>query len=271
MRFKGRLALRLAAVLVLGILAACRAPGEAPPPVPPPTPTPQVVAARPADFVDAQVLIPGLVLDIRYYTDHNFVGARVDGYLAPRCLLTRPAAEALARVQNRLREYGYGLKAYDCYRPQRAVDHFGRWALAVSDTKTKAEFYPTVAKENLHSGGYIARHSGHSRGSTVDLTIVPLPAPPQPAYHLGQPQVDCVRPVGERFADNTIDMGTGFDCFSPLAATANPAVDPDARRNRLLLKTLMESEGFKNYSQEWWHYTLRDEPYPHTYFDFPVE
>jgi D-alanyl-D-alanine dipeptidase len=138
-------------------------------------------------FVDVQTMIPSIALDIRYYGDHNFVGTRVDGYLAPKCLLAAPAAEALAKVQADLQEFSLSLKVYDCYRPQRAVDHFVRWASDIPDTKTKAEFYPTVDKRNLFRDGYIAEKSSHSRGSTVDVTIVPFPAPAGEKYVPGQP------------------------------------------------------------------------------------
>lgn len=224
---------------------------------------------RPADIVDVAEVAPGLVLDMRYLTSHNFLGVPVEGYLAPKCLLTRPAAQALARVQEQLRPLGLSLKIYDCYRPQRAVDHFVRWAKDASDTLTKTEFYPTLDKKVLFPQGYIAERSGHSRGSTVDLTIVALPAAQQPAFDPAR-QVECFKPAAARYPDNSLDMGTGFDCFHPLAHTANPEVGPQQRANRALLKTLMEGQGFKNLAEEWWHYTLKDEPYPQTFFDFPV-
>src|SRR5690606_12124201 len=192
----------------------------------------------------------------------------VTGYEAPKCLLTPAAARALAAVQAELRVFRLSLKTYDCYRPQRAVDDFVRWAQDTADTRMKAEFYPAVAKQNLFRDGYIAERSGHSRGSTVDLTIVPLPVPPQPEYRPGEPLRDCRS--ADRYADNSLDMGTGYDCFDPLSHTANPAVDAEAARNRLLLRLVMEKHGFTNYANEWWHYTLRDEPHPDTYFDEPV-
>jgi D-alanyl-D-alanine dipeptidase len=184
-------------------------------------------------------------------------------------LLTRQAADALAQVQAELIERGYQLKLYDCYRPQRAVDAFVAWAEDQDDQRMKTAFYPNVDKANLFRDGYIASKSGHSRGSTVDLTIVPRPAPDQPPFD-AQAQVSCEAPAGERFADNSVDMGTGFDCFSLLSHTLNPEITGQARDYRLLLKGLMEAAGFKNLSEEWWHFTLRDEPYPETYFDFPV-
>ncbi len=226
---------------------------------------------RPNDIVDIETAVPSLLLDVRYHGPHNFIGEQVDGYRAPKCLITRKAAESLARVQGELKELSLSLKIYDCYRPQRAVDHFVRWAQDTSDVKTKGEFYPTVDKRNLFRDGYIAKKSGHSRGSTIDLTIVPLPVPKQDAYTPGQPLVACYAAVDKRFRDNSIDMGTGFDCFHELSHPGNLKVGHQQRANRLLLKSLMDKYGFRNYDQEWWHFTLRDEPYPDTYFDFPVE
>ncbi|MDD5167910.1 MAG: M15 family metallopeptidase [Syntrophales bacterium] len=225
----------------------------------------------PADIMDVEEAIPGVALDIRYYSPHNFVGAKVDGYEAPKCLLTGKAATALAKVQAELKAFSLSLKIYDCYRPQRAVDHFVRWAGDINDTLTKGEFYPTVDKRHLFRDGYIAKKSGHSRGSTIDLTIVPLPLPEQETYRPGQPLHACFSPVGGRFRDNSIDMGTGYDCFHELSHPVNMKVGEQQRANRLLLKTLMDKYGFKNYDQEWWHFTLRNEPYPNTYFDFPVK
>ena len=225
----------------------------------------------PENFVDIKSAIHAVTLEIRYYGDHNFLGTKVDGYQAPKCLITAPAAEALAKVQAELQEFAPSLKIYDCYRPQQAVDHFVRWAKDIQDTKTKAEFYPTVDKRNLFRDGYIAEKSGHSRGSTIDLTIVPVPVPAQEKYNPGQPLRACYLPAGKRFRDNSIDMGTGFDCFHELSHPGNSKMGSQQRIHRLLLKTLMDKHGFKNYDQEWWHFTLRNEPYPDTYFDFPVK
>jgi zinc D-Ala-D-Ala dipeptidase len=225
----------------------------------------------PDGFVDIQKVIPEIVLDIRYYSVHNFVGERVDGYLAPKCFLTKEAAEALSKVQKDMEPFSLSLKIYDCYRPQRAVNHFVRWATEIENTKTMKEFYPTVDKRNLFNDGYIADKSGHSRGSTLDLTIIPLPVPVQPQYTPGQKLYECYLPAAKRFADNSIDMGTGFDCFHELSHTANSNISHQQKINRLLLKSLMEKHGFKNYDMEWWHFTLKNEPYPDTYFDFPIE
>ena len=225
----------------------------------------------PESFVDIQKVIPDVLLDIRYYGPHNFVGERVDGYMAPKCFLSKEAAEALVGVQKDLEPYSLSLKIYDCYRPQRAVNHFVRWATEIENTKTKKEFYPTVDKRNLFKDGYIDSKSGHSRGSTVDLTIVPLPAPSQANYISGQQLSECYLPAAKRFHDNSIDMGTGFDCFDELSHTANANIGRQQKINRLLLKSLMEKHGFRNYDKEWWHFTLKNEPYPDTYFDFVIE
>ncbi len=225
---------------------------------------------RPDAFVEIREVIPDAIMDIRYFSEHNFVGARVDGYKAPMCYLTREAAQA--RVQADIAPFGFGIKIYDCFRPQRAVDHFARWAEDVQNVATQKEFYPTVDKRHLFRDGYIADRSGHSRGSTVDLSIVELPPAKQPQFILGvTEQKECFLPEGERFADNSIDMGTGFDCFDELSHPENPALNTRQRLNRLLLKTLMEKHGFRHYDKEWRHFTLADEPFPDTYFDFVVK
>lgn len=227
--------------------------------------------AAPADFVSVSEIDSSILLDIRYDTPHNFIGDRIDGYQAPLCILTRPAAEALRRAQSTFLEQGYSLKIYDCYRPQRAVNDFVAWAINPFDQRMKAEFYPRVDKSQLFADGYIAEKSGHSRGSTVDLTLVRLPATPQPPFVPGQPLVDCAAPVSERFPDNTIDMGTGYDCFDTLAHTLDPRIQGEQLKNRLLLKDGLEEQGLENYEHEWWHFTFKPEVYPETFFDFPVD
>ena len=197
-------------------------------------------------LVDAATVVDGLIVDMRYFSDDNFVGARIDGYEAARCLLTRPAAAALARVQQDLARQGFGLKVFDCYRPTRAVMHFVRWARDIKDVKRKADFYPDVDKRDLFRLGYIAPRSGHSRGSTVDLTLV------------------------RRSDGQELDMGTPFDFLSPKAWPSDKSVSPEAQKNRALLAEAMRAGGFRPYAKEWWHFTLANEPFPHTYFDFPV-
>jgi D-alanyl-D-alanine dipeptidase len=201
----------------------------------------------PSGFVYLDQIIPDIILDLRYFSDNNFVGRTVDGYLAPRGILSQKSAEALKKIQEELRPFGLGLKIYDAYRPQRAVNHFIRWAQDLQDTKTQKAYYPMVKKEDLFRLGYIAEKSSHSRGSTVDLTIVNLSDKKE------------------------IDMGSGYDWFGVESWPDNPAVTPDQRAHRLLLRTLMKKHGFNPYPQEWWHFTLKDEPFPETYFDFPVQ
>ncbi|MBS4033218.1 MAG: M15 family metallopeptidase [Ignavibacterium sp.] len=224
----------------------------------------------PDGFVEIREVIPDVILDIRYTTKHNFLGVPVDGYKEEKCYMTKETAEALLKVQEELSNFSLSLKIYDAYRPQRAVDHFVRWAKDLSDTLTKREFYPTLDKSRLFEDGYIAERSGHSRGSTVDLTVVPIPPPFQPEFDIDD-QCECYEPLEKRFNDNSIDMGTGFDCFHPLSHTENPELNPKQRANRLLLKTLMDKYDFRNLAEEWWHFTLRNEPFPDTYFDFVIE
>ena len=160
---------------------------------------------------------------------------------------------------------------YDCYRPQRSVDSFVAWSHNELDTLTKGEFYPDIQNKSSLFPQYIALKSGHSRGSTIDLTLVKLPAKKQEEYKPGQKLQRCDEKLGVRFGDNSIDMGSGFDCFSSISNTASPLVSSTAHNNRMLLKKYMEKHGFINYDQEFWHYTLADEPFPSTYFDFPIQ
>lgn len=263
---------------------------------------------------------PSIMQEMRYYTAHNFMGRRVEGYNAPgdACILTVDAAQALKEVQSAALSAGYSLKMYDCYRPQRAVDDFVMWADNSLDMLMAAEFYPDLgasgqSKSEYLFPDYIAYQSGHTRGSTMDLTIVPLKGgagsydptlptkqqvePPTP-YLPGQPLASCYAPlpptnssavdgtfrrqgggvtVAEepwRYGDNSLDMGTGFDCLAPVAHTETDStvVTEEQRANRSVLLGLMQAEGrFYNYAGEWWHYTLTDEPFPDTYFNFPIQ
>lgn len=228
-------------------------------------------AGPPEGFIRLSDVAPDIVQEIRYHGEHNFMGRPVSGYDVAECWLTEPAARALAEVQSDVRAKGYSLKVYDCYRPQRAVSDFVEWAKDPTDDVTRGEFYPRLAKDQLIPLGLIAEKSGHSRGSTVDVTLVPLGSGVSPPWVLGDPAVDCAAPVGERFADTSLDMGTGFDCFDPLAATANPDITAEQRANRQVLTTAMEAAGFVNLPEEWWHYTLGDEPFPETFFDAPIQ
>ncbi|WP_435872548.1 M15 family metallopeptidase [Micromonospora globbae] len=269
----------MAALLAAGTLfGACGRPEPRPaptPPVPQPSPTgpPSASPTGPPPlpgFVVLGDVDPRILTDIRYATPHNFVGRPITGYTEPLCLLTRRAAEALRRVQDAALAGGHSLKVYDCYRPVPAADDFVAWAERPDEQQMKAEFYPHVDKARLFEDGYIGAPTAHSRGSTLDLTLVDVPAPTQPPYVPGQPLVACTAPRAQRFPDNSVDMGTGFDCFDTRAHTADPAVTGTARENRMLLRRLMTDAGFVNYDREWWHYRLRDEPYPDTYFDAPV-
>ncbi len=224
----------------------------------------------PKGVVDLHDVAPTVLHDVRYATKHNFVGTRVDGYRQARCLLSRPAAEQLAEVQRDVRKDGYSLKVYDCYRPQRAVDHFVRWAADEDDTTMKDEFYPRVDKSTLFEDGYIAEKSGHSRASTVDLTLVRLPAERQKRWTPADGLQPCYWPKWARFTDTSIDMGTGYDCFDTRSHTDDSRSTETQKANRQRLVSAMERRGFSNYENEWWHFTLDDEPYPDRYFDFPV-
>ncbi|HXG29998.1 MAG TPA: M15 family metallopeptidase [Nevskiales bacterium] len=232
-------------------------------------------AALPEGFVYLEAVAPTIRQDIRYHGRENFLGARVDGYDAPRCILTRAAAEALARVQAELQPQGLSLKVFDCYRPQRAVTHFLRWARMPDDPALRTRYHPNLSKAQLLREVYIADRSGHSRGSTVDVTIVritPSPTLPRARWRTmakASAGHDGCEPEAAR-RDGALDMGSGFDCFDPVSHTDSPAVTPAQRANRQMLKRLMERQGFRNYAREWWHYTLAQEPFTRQYFDFPV-
>lgn len=203
-------------------------------------------SARAATLIDAARVVPGLVTDIRYAGSHNFVGRPIEGYTAPHCLLTEPAAKALAEVARDVAAGGLVLKVFDCYRPTRAVADFVRWARDPKEQAAKAEFYPHVDKRTLFRDGYIASRSGHSRGSTVDLTLA-------------------------RADGAELDMGTPFDFFSPKSWTADSSVTAEQHANRMRLAAAMQRHGFRGYAKEWWHFTLRHELFPDTYFDVPVQ
>ena len=224
---------------------------------------------RPRDIVDLGRAIPAMQFDIRYFSSHNFVGRRIHGYDEPACLLTEAAASALKNVEAKLLPMGLTLKAYDCYRPQGAVDDFVHWAADPSATQMKAEFYASVPKDRLFDEGYIAAHSGHSRASTIDLTIVPLGSA-IPRVDNQAPLANCTAPAAARVPDNSLDFGTGYDCFSEASHPSFQDIPAQAKANRLLLQSLMIDAGFAPLDTEWWHFTLKNEPYPTTYFDFPV-
>ncbi|GAB5526582.1 MAG: D-Ala-D-Ala dipeptidase VanX-Sc [Roseivirga sp.] len=198
-------------------------------------------------FVQIHEVIPNVIYDIRYFSSDNFVGARVDGYLKPTAYISREAAESLKKVQDMLNEEGLGLKVFDAYRPQKAVDHFVRWGAVVSDTLTKQKYYPEINKARVFELGYVAKRSGHTRGSTIDLTIINLETKEE------------------------LDMGSPWDFFGPVSHHDTNLVGEEHTANRNKLRSLMLQYGFKEYANEWWHYTLKNEPYPDTYFDFNVE
>jgi D-alanyl-D-alanine dipeptidase len=214
---------------------------------------------------------PAVAVDMRYAGARNFVGRPVRGYGAARCWLTRPAAAALARAARDLAPAGLGLMVYDCYRPQRAVDDFVAWAAQPGDAPTRPAHYPAVAKAELFARGYIAARSGHSRGSTVDVTLVRLPFLRGASAAAPAAATDCRLPAGATTApDGSVDMGTTFDCFDERSHTDAPGISPAARANRRRLRTAMERQGFVNLAQEWWHFTLVAEPFPDTVFDVEI-
>lgn len=197
-------------------------------------------------FVMLSDAVPDAILEIRYYSTYNFIGERIDGYEEPVALLTKKAARALKAVSDELIGKGYRLKIYDAYRPQSAVNHFVEWANDLDDTKMKEYFYPDLDKSALFKQGYISRRSGHSRGSTVDLTLFDM-----------NTQKDA-------------DMGGTFDFFGRVSHYDYKKITKQQHDNRMILRNAMIRHGFKAISTEWWHFTLKNEPYPDTYFNFPV-
>ena len=199
-----------------------------------------------SDFVLLSEAVPDAILEIRYYSTYNFVGDRIDGYEEPVAILTREAAAALKEVSDELVRKGYRLKIFDAYRPQMAVTHFMNWALDMDDTRMKPYFYPELEKDALFQQGYIAKHSGHSRGSTLDLTLFDMTA------------------------GREVDMGGTFDYFGQLSRPDYRGISDEQYANRMLLREAMLAHGFKPLETEWWHFTLVEEPFPDTYFTFPV-
>ena len=197
-------------------------------------------------FVSVGEVIPDVLLDIRYYSSFNFIGERIDGYEEPAAILTREAAQALKEASREAMEQGFRLKIYDAYRPQKAVDHFVRWAKDPEDIRMKAFFYPDLEKTEIIPQGYIAEHSGHSRGSTVDLTLFDMAT------------------------QQDVDMGGTFDFFGELSHPDYSGVSEVQHANRMLLQKLMVKHGFRPLETEWWHFTLENEPWPDTYFTFSV-
>ena len=218
-----------------------------------------------SQFVTLTDVVPDAILEIRYFSTYNFVGERIDGYLEPTAILTKRAADSLRAVSDDVLAKGYRLKIYDAYRPQKAVDHFVRWAANISDTRMKPYFYPDLDKSVLFQQEYIMEKSGHTRGSTVDLTLFDMTS------------------------EKELDMGGTFDWFGPESHpdfcgnpetgqyTGDNSQSPTGRSitaeqfaNRMILRGAMLRHGFRAIESEWWHFTLRDEPFPDTYFTFPV-
>uniref|UniRef100_UPI00404B3D9A M15 family metallopeptidase n=2 Tax=Gelidibacter sp. TaxID=2018083 RepID=UPI00404B3D9A len=201
----------------------------------------------PYGFVNVKTIIPDLDVELRYFSSENFVGDTITGYKANTLILTRQAAEALKSVQDELYQYNLCLRVYDGYRPQRAVNHFIAWAKDLGDTINKQQYYPEVDKRHLFQEGYIASRSGHSKGNTVDLTLT------------------------DAETNEALDMGSPYDFFGKESWVEHPDLTDTQKANRQLLQKVMLKHNFRNYPQEWWHFTLRWEPFPDTFFDFEVE
>jgi D-alanyl-D-alanine dipeptidase len=217
---------------------------------------PVFAADLPKGFVRLADVDPGIRQDIRYAGSDNFLGRPVKGYDAPSCILTRAAAEALSGVQKTLAADGLTLVVYDCYRPARAVADMVAWTMRGG--APDGRWYPKVRRDSLVALGYVASQSAHSRGSTVDVAVAPLDGKGGGAPACGAAQA------------GTLDFGTGFDCFDAASQTHSDLVSALAARNRATLLDAMRAAGFANYAREWWHFTLRDEPFPKKHFDFPV-
>lgn len=226
----------------------------------------------PEGFVYLRDVDPTITQDIRYAGSHNFLGRPAPGYEAGECILAAEAARALSRVQRTLNPQGLSLKVYDCYRPARAVRAFVAWANAPGPDPdpSKSAHYPRVTKPGLLEREYIAAPSGHSLGTAVDLTIIRAPGSksPEDTNFPASPGA-CTAPKERRAPDNSVDMGTGFDCFDALSHTANSEIGGEQRRWRSTLVEAMEAEGFQNYPKEWWHFSLSLPDYD-THRDFPV-
>lgn len=228
-------------------------------------------ATVPQGFVDLSEIDSSIYVEMRYHTNWNFTGRKIAGYQADKCYLTEAAAKALAQVQKDLMSQGYSLLVLDCYRPQKAVNDFVKWAADSKDHKMKKIFYPDEPKEKLFEKGYIAEKSGHTRGSTIDLTIVKKSDVKAKirGFNFQEQMVDCRK--HKNTENSQLNMGTSFDCFSVMAHTDYRDLPDDAKKNRMLLKNTMQKFGFENYPQEWWHYTLKDEPFKDRYFDFDIQ
>lgn len=200
----------------------------------------------PSGFVLLSDYVPGVIQEIRYFSTYNFIGERIDGYEEPCALLTKEAARALKSVANEMAVRGLRLKVFDAYRPACAVKHFVLWGIEDQDIRMKPYFYPDLEKQELFIKGYIAKRSSHSRGSTVDLTLLDMQT------------------------GRELDMGSPFDFFGEVSHPDCKAITEEQYNNRMILQRAMVRNGFKPLDCEWWHFTLENEPYPNTYFEFPV-
>jgi D-alanyl-D-alanine dipeptidase len=222
----------------------------------------------PAPFVYLSEIDPRIQQDMRYASENNFLGRTVDGYTAPQCILTRETAQSLKKVEDALLKKNLSLKVYDCYRPARGVRDFARWSHKDGDEKMKQQYYPDYDKDELFARGFIASHSSHSRGNTVDLTIVPVDST-VPQFDPAKPLARCDASPEQRAPDNSLDFGTGFDCFGPKSRTRAEQISQAAKDNRRMLVEAMGEEGFWNYFREWWHFqksgAAMDEEY-----NFPI-
>ena len=201
----------------------------------------------PKNFVYLEDIVPSIRIELRYFSNNNFIGKPIDGYLKDSLIISTPAAKALKEIQTKLILSGLSLKIFDAYRPQQAVDHFVRWAKVMNDTLMKQFYYPDVQKSELFTLGFIASKSGHTRGSTVDLSIVDVKT------------------------NKEVDMGSSYDFFGEKSHPFYKKITEAQMKNRMLLRTIMIKNGFIPYDNEWWHFTLKDEPYPTTYFNFLIE
>jgi len=199
-----------------------------------------------SDFILLSDVVPGIIQEIRYHSTYNFIGDKIDGYEEPCAMLTKEAARALKAVSNEMMVQGYRLKIFDAYRPACAVRHFVLWGIEDQDIRMKPYFYPDLEKQELFAKGYIAKQSSHSRGSTVDLTLLDMKT------------------------GKEVDMGSPFDLFSPISHPDCREVTDGQYNNRMMLQKVMVRNGFRPLECEWWHFTLENEPYPDTYFEFPL-
>ncbi|MCL4124908.1 UNVERIFIED_CONTAM: hypothetical protein GTU68_037114 [Idotea baltica] len=201
----------------------------------------------PKGFVYLSDVDASIKSELRYFSNNNFIGKKIDGYMNDCVIVSKETAENLKKIQTILLEKNLSLKVFDAYRPQQAVDHFVKWAKILNDTLMKQEYYPKIPKSQLFNLGYIASKSGHTRGSSIDLTIVDVKT------------------------NKELDMGSPYDFFGVQSHPFYKNINQKQQKNRILLRDIMLKNGFKPYKNEWWHFTLKNEPYPNTYFNFPIE